>query len=231
MAISIAERAGTLWLTLLRPPVNAIDLDMVRDIADCIEQSGPSVPVILTGKGKTFSAGVDTGAFTNYTPDERREMVTGITRMLKALVCHRAPVLAAINGHAIGGGLVLALSADYRIAGAPESQFALTEARAGIPFPAGAAELIRHELPAPLLRNMTLSGRAVTQAELHEAGVFDQVCKPDDLAVAAGLALRKISDQPAFATLKRQVRGTLQARLTRLVESGSDPFIKAFGAG
>ena len=230
MAVAIAERAGTLWLTLLRPPVNAIDLEIVRSLAQIAEETNAAHPIVLTGRGKSCSAGVDTDAFAACSRDERREMVLGITRMIRALVCHPAPVIAAINGHAIGGGLVLALTADYRMAGAPDGKFGLTEARAGVPFPAGATELIRHELPAHLLRSLALTGKLAGQEALHEAGIFDRICQPDNLAVATAQAVVSLRGQPGFRTVKQQVRGALQARLTALVEAGTDPFLDAFGA-
>ncbi|WP_300396623.1 enoyl-CoA hydratase/isomerase family protein [Henriciella sp.] len=230
MAVSIAERAGTLWLTLLRPPVNAIDLEMVESVTRIVEETKPDHPIVLTGKGKSFSAGIDTTVFAAYSKDQRRDMVLGITRMVRALVCHPAPVVAAINGHALGGGLVLALTADYRVAGAPDAKFGLTEAKAGVPFPIGAVEVIRHEIPAPLLRNLTLTSRIVDQDALLEAGLIDQISQPDNVLIAASQALHVLKGQPGFQAVKRQVRGLLQARLTALVEKGNDPFLKAFGA-
>ncbi|WP_300376933.1 enoyl-CoA hydratase/isomerase family protein [Henriciella sp.] len=229
MAVSISERSGTLWLTLFSPPVNAITLDLVQDLAQIVEGTQAEHPIVLTGKGKSFSAGVDTRAFESYSSDQRRELVLGITRMVKALVCHPAPVIAAVNGHAIGGGLVLALTADYRISCAADAKFGLPEAKAGIPFPAGAAEVIRHELPGHLLRNLSLTSRVTTQDELHAERVFDHVCKPDELPVVTAQALRTFKAAPAFTTVKQQARGELQARLRALVSAGDDPFMSAFG--
>ena len=230
MAVSIAEHAGTLWLTLLRPPVNAIDLEMVEALTQIVSDTKPDHPIVITGKGKSFSAGVDTTAFQAYAKDQRRAMINGITGMLKALVCHPAPVVAAINGHAMGGGLVLALAADYRIAGAPEGKFGLTEAKAGIPFPAGALDVIRHEIPAPLLRNMTLTSRVMEQEELLAAGLVDRVCQPDDIPLTVTQALHTLKNQPGFRAVKKQVRGQLQARLKARIEAGDDPYLAVFGA-
>lgn len=230
MAVSIVERSGTLWLTLLRPPVNAIDLEMVEELTQTIAEAPAKSPIVLTGKGKSFSAGVDTKAFAAYDKGERRRLVLGITQMLRAIVSHHAPVVAALNGHAIGGGLVLALAADYRIAAAPEGKFGLTEARAGVPFPAGATEVIRNELPPTLLRSLALTSRLVEQENLLAAGVFDQVCQPDSLPLVVVKAIHEMKNQPGFAAVKMQARGALQARLSALVKSGDDPFLPAFGA-
>ena len=230
MAVSVTDRSGTLWLTLLRPPVNAIDLEMVEEVTKIVAEAPATSPIVLTGKGKSFSAGIDTRAFADYDKPQRRRMVLGITQMLRAIVTHDAPVVAAINGHAIGGGLVLALAADYRIAAAPEGRFGLTEAKAGLPFPAGATEVIRHELPQTLLRSLALTSRLVEQEALLADGVFDQVCQPDNLSLEVVKAIHDLKGQPGFAAVKLQARGVLQARLEALVKSGSDPFMAAFGA-
>ena len=231
MAVSIAEHAGTLWLTLLRPPGNAIDLEMVESLTRIVEDTKPDHPIVLTGKGKSFCAGIDTDAFAHASGDERRDLVNGITRMIRTLVCHPAPVAAAINGHAMGGGLVLALCADYRIAAAPEARFGLAEAKAGIAFPAGAVEIIRHEIPAPLLRSMALTSRIMDQDELLAAGLIDEVCQPDELPVTITQALHALKGQPGFKAVKKQVRGLLQARLKARVEAGDDPYLPLFGSG
>lgn len=230
MAVSIAEHAGTLWLTLLRPPVNAVDLELVESLTRIVEETRSDHPVVLTGKGKSFSAGVDTTAYAQYSDGQRRDLVNGITRMIRALVNHPAPVMAAINGHAMGGGLVLALCADYRVAAAPGGRFGLTEAKAGVPFPAGAVEVIRHEIPAPLLRTMTLTSRIMDQDELFAHGLIDQVCQPDDLPVTVTQALHAMRSQPGFRAVKKQVRGQLQARLKARIEAGDDPYLPLFGA-
>lgn len=228
MAVSIDEVAGTLWLTLLRPPVNAIDLELVESLTHIVEETKPDHPIVLTGKGKSFCAGVDTKAFAQYSNADRQTFVLGLTRMIRALVCHPGPVVAAVNGHALGGGLVMALSADYRIAAAPEGKFGLMQAKAGMAFPVGELEVIRNEIPGPLLRNLTLTSRVVDQEMLLEAGLVDRVCKPDNLPVAISQTLHVMKAQPGFRAVKKQVRGRLQARLRTLVETGQDPILKAF---
>jgi peptidoglycan/LPS O-acetylase OafA/YrhL len=100
--------------------------------------------VVLTGGGQVFSAGVDTRAFARYSRDQRQAMVRAITRMVAQLLAIPVPVVAAVNGHALGGGFVLMLACDYRIAVDVEAaKFGMTEAQAGIPFPAGPLEIIR----------------------------------------------------------------------------------------
>ncbi|MGG6549668.1 UNVERIFIED_CONTAM: enoyl-CoA hydratase/isomerase family protein, partial [Prevotella sp. 15_C9] len=77
--------------------------------------------------------------------------------MVARLLAIETPVVAAINGHALGGGFVLMLACDYRLgADTAAAKLGMTEAQAGIPFPAGPLEVMRHELAPTLLRRLTL---------------------------------------------------------------------------
>ena len=230
-----SNRAGeTLVLTIDRPPVNALDLaavEALREAFSAIARTPPRDGVVLTGAGeRAFCAGVDTRAFAALDKAGRRALVLAITAMTASLLAVPCPVVAAVNGHALGGGFVLMLACDVRLAvNSAGARFGLTEAAAGIPFPAGPAEIIRSELPAGLLRRWTLSSAAVDSTELIEAGVIDARHAADDLLPAAIQAAAGLAAQPAFAAVKRQVRGPLAARVAALAASGDDPFLNEFG--
>src|SRR5262249_61428695 len=94
--------------------------------------------LVITGAGACFCAGLDLKRVPLYGPEEQRAMVTAINQMVTALYACPLPVVAAVNGHAIAGGLILTLACDYRIRTTATCQLGITEARAGIPFPAAA---------------------------------------------------------------------------------------------
>src|SRR5437868_6316389 len=161
MPISATSRGSGLLITIDRPPVNALDLETIEALRAAfatVVANPPAGGVVLTGAGeRAFSAGVDTRTFAGYDADRRRAMVLEITSMTAALLAIACPVVAALNGHALGGGFVLMLACDLRLAVHSEAaRFGLTEAQAGVPFPAGPAEIIRSELPPALLRRWTL---------------------------------------------------------------------------
>ncbi|MEM6579820.1 MAG: enoyl-CoA hydratase/isomerase family protein [Pseudomonadota bacterium] len=216
MKLRSHEVENAVLLTLDIPPMNTLGVEEVQGLRQFLQHHDDQTPLVITGTGSAFSAGVDTKAFASYTKSQRTQLFDEITAMTAALMAITAPVVAAVNGHAMGGGLVLALCADYRIAAQTEAKFGLTEANAGIAFPAGPAAVISHELSPNLLRRLTLSSCIVDADLLLREGVFDEVVAIDVLVEMAVQRSRSLAGQPAFAEVKRQVRGELAARLAAM---------------
>jgi enoyl-CoA hydratase len=233
MPVTTSTIDETLLITIDRPPVNALDLDMITALEQTFAAAARDAPqngIVLTGGGNVFSAGVDTRAFAGYRREQRHEMVLAITRMVARLLSIPSPVVAGINGHALGGGFVLMLCCDYRIATNAESaKLGMTEAQAGIPFPAGPLEVMRHELSPELLRLMTLTSAVLKPSELLQARVLDALCPANDIASRAIAAAKGLAAQPGFRAVKRQIRGALAERLAALAASGEDAFLGEFG--
>lgn len=222
---------GVALVRLARPPVNALDLPTIEALEAAFAALARERPrgLVLSGAGGVFSAGVDTRAFASYRGQEKADMVRAITRMVAQLYGLPFPCVAAMGGHALGGGLVLALACDLRLAVDGQARMGLTEARAGVPFPAGPLEVIRAELSPELLRRLTLTSAVVGQAELLNAGVLDRLVPAESLEAEAVTAAGELAEQPAFALVKDQLRRPAQERLAALVASGDDPLIQALG--
>jgi len=233
MTVAKSTIDETLLLTIDRPPVNALDLDAIAALEQAFAVATREIPrggVVLTGRGRAFSAGVDTRAFGSYRPDQRQAMVRAITQMVARLLAIPVPVVAAVNGHALGGGFVLMLACDYRIAADVETaKVGMTEAQAGIPFPAGPLEIMRHELSPELLRRLTLTSAVLSMRELLDSRTIDELCAVDDLKSSSLARARSLAAQPAFRTVKRQIRGGLAQRVAALVSAGQEPFLGDFG--
>jgi enoyl-CoA hydratase len=233
MPVTTSTIDATLLITIDRPPVNALDLDMIIALEQAFAAAARDVPkngVVLTGGGQVFSAGVDTRAFAGYVREQRHATVLAITRMVARLLSIPTPVVAGINGHALGGGFVLMLGCDYRIAVDGEAaKLGMTEAQAGIPFPAGPLEVMRHELAPELLRLMTLTSTVLKPQELLRARVVDQLCPADEIKPRSLAAAKSLAAQPGFSAVKRQIRGQLAERLAALAASGQDAFLGDFG--
>jgi len=233
MPVTASVIDDTLLIAIDRAPVNALDLETIIELERVFTgaaQTAPRNGVVLTGAGQVFCAGVDVRAFTSYNRDQRHAMVRAITRMVAQLLAIPGPVVAAVNGHALGGGFVLMLGCDYRIATDSElAKLGMTEAQAGIPFPAGPVEIIRNELAPELLRHLTLSSAVLTPRDFLQSRVLDELCPVQDLRSRALAMATKLAAQSGFQAVKQQVRGDLRERIGRFVASGHDPFLDAFG--
>ena len=232
MSVTTSTIEQTLLITIDRPPVNALDLDTVIALEQAFSAAARYAPqgVVLAGSGQVFSAGVDTRSFARYGRDQRHAMVLAITRMVAQLLSIPSPVVAAVNGHALGGGFVLMLGCDYRIATDSESaKLGMTEAQAGIPFPAGPLEIIDHELAPELLRRLTLTSAVLNPHELIAARVMDALCRLEDIETRSLAAAKGLAAQPGFCAVKRQIRGPLAERVAALAASGQDASLGEFG--
>lgn len=227
--ISILISGGTTQVTLDRPPVNALDLEAIEALRAAFETADKAAPVILTGAGGVFSAGVDTRAFGGYRPEQKAEMIRAITALTAAVLSHPAPVVAAVPGHALGGGFVLMLCCDVRlVADGAKARFGLTEAKAGVPFPAGPLEIIRDQLEPNLLRRLTLTSETIDAEALGRYGIADRLVPEGNLLDVAQAVALETASQPAFRTVKRQMRGHLIDCVRSLAEDSNDPLAQSF---
>ena len=125
---------GIAVVTMQRPPANAIDialLDQLERALRDIAQRADVAAVVLTGTGKAFSAGLDLKLVPTYDRPQQNELLRVLNQALYQLYSLPIPTVAAVNGHAIAGGLVLALACDMRVAVDGGALFGLTEVRAG----------------------------------------------------------------------------------------------------
>lgn len=168
----------------------------------------PPAAVVLTGREGFFSAGVDLKVAPTLDADGQRAMVAGINSIFAGWYGFPVPVVAAVNGHAIAGGLILALCADYRV-GSTEGKYGVTELKAGVGYPAVAMAVVRAELHAPAARRLVLGADLVGAKEALEAGALDEVAEPDEVLHRATEVARSLSLLPAqtYARVKKQLRG------------------------
>jgi len=207
------ERRGQVSLVRLdRPPVNAMDLDTLQALVAAVEgvAAAGEGALVLAGRPGSFSAGLDLKALPSYGPEQQRGMVTGINRLCQVIYGAPLPTVAAISGHAIGGGMVLALACDVRLGAEVAAIYSLPEVRAGVPFPAGALAVARAELSPTLARRMVLCDLRLSPAEALAQGVIDALHPPEQLLDAALETAARLAAMPrrAFLTAKQQLRAS-----------------------
>lgn len=176
-------------LTVARPEkLNAFDIDMLKALSaacDTIEADASVRVVILTGEGKAFSAGGDITAWGAMSPNEfGHQWVRFGHRVFERLATLRMPVIAAMNGHALGGGLELAAAADIRIAEA-HIKIGLPETGLGmVPGWSGTQRLVRR-FGAQVVRRMVLGGEMFAAKEARELRLVDAVAETGTVLAAA----------------------------------------------
>jgi hypothetical protein len=158
--VETEQRDGIRVLALRRPPVNAIDLDVARSLAEALRAARTDDAcrgVVVTGMPGVFSAGIDTRVVPAYDASTRAALLRTVNRTILELYGLPKPTVAAISGHALGGALVVALACDVRLAARGAFRLGLTEAAAGIPFPAGPLVVVGAELSPEARRRLALA--------------------------------------------------------------------------
>ena len=170
--------------------------------------------LVLAGRPGCFSAGADLKAVPSYGPAQQREMVAGINAMALGVYELEFPVVGAITGHAIAGGLVLALCTDIRVASSA-GRYGLTEVKVGVPYPQAALGVVQAELTPQAGARARAGRRADRRRECERLGVFDEVLAPEDvLDRALHVAARLAALAPeVYARTKRDLRAPALARM------------------
>jgi len=216
-----------------RPPANAIELESARALESLLAQletAGDVGAVVVTGQGRFFSAGLDLKVVPAYAPAEQQAMVMAINRLLGRLYGLPLPTVAAVNGHAIAGGLVLTLACDYRVGSRGDHQLGLTETRVAIPYPLVAMAVVQAELaPAVARRVVLLARNAGPEAALAD-GILDELAAPETLLARALEVARELATLPrgAYGRIKRQLRAPTLARIADVLASGTDPLLASW---
>ena len=193
MSVEVVRNGQILEVTLNRPKANAIDAQTSREMSsvfDSFMRDAELRVAILTGAGtKFFSAGWDLGAANEGESFESDYGVGGFGG-ISELKYRPKPVIAAINGMAVGGGFEIALAADLIVA-AEHAEFFLPEATLGLIADNATIRLPRI-LPPNIAREMLISGRRMSAVEAQTWGIVNQVTTSDDLMSAARRLAEKI---------------------------------------
>jgi enoyl-CoA hydratase len=167
-------------VTMDRPPVNAINLQMYQEIKEIflsINERDDIWTVVFRAEGKSFSTGNDVSEFNLMNPDQVLPYARIVSDSVASVYECRAPVIAAVNGMALGAGMALASCSDIIIA-AEDATFGLPEIKVGI---VGAACFLSRILPQSTVRHMAYSGDSITAEEMKRFGAVMQVAPPGQL--------------------------------------------------
>lgn len=208
--VKIDRSGATVIITITNPPVNALHPAVAKEIHDAIESAvvgDQSVrSLVLTGEGRCFVAGGDISYFQTLDSSTAENYALGIQRMQNALQDLSVPVIAAVNGVALGGGCELMMACDIRIAD-ERAVFGQPEVTLGIIPGAGGTQYLPRLVGPGIAKRMLFSGERIDAAKAKEIGLVDEVVPAGDtLDVALELASQINANAPlAVAAAKRSV--------------------------
>ncbi len=208
--IEIQDHNGALVLRMAYGKANTLDVESCRALTgelERLERSG-APGFVLTGRGTVFSAGVDLVRVIEGGGPYVREFLPVMSRAFEALFLYPGPVVAAINGHAIAGGCILACGADRRLIARGPARIGVPELLVGVPFPASVIEMVRFVAPSRSLADLVYGGQTFSNESACERGLADAVVEPAELLDAAVAALERLTSIPrrSFEITKQQLR-------------------------
>ena len=217
--IEISERDGIAIVKMVHGKANAMDAEFCAAVTRAFARlkTSKARAVVLTGQGRIFSAGVDLIRARDGGAAYVRKFLPVLNRMFDTVFHSPKPVVAAVNGHAIAGGCVLACCADRRLMAQEAGRMGITELLVGLPFPALAFEVMRFVAAPQHFPALTYSGATFPPDEAHGLGLLDEVVEPRvllDRAIADARTLAALSPQ-AFAATKRQLRTDITDRMKK----------------
>jgi enoyl-CoA hydratase len=215
--IELTERGRIAVLRLAHGKANVLDLELCNALAARLEEyrQSPARALVVIGTGRIFSAGVDLVRITAEGAPYVRAFLPALNRALETMFSLLKPVVAAVNGHAIAGGCIMACAADHRLMARDSGRIGIPELLVGVPFPVVPLEIMRFAVAQPHLQLMIARGDTFAPDEALRRGIVDGVVDADrleDEALAAAESLAAIPPS-AFALTKRLLREPVLERI------------------
>jgi enoyl-CoA hydratase len=215
--IELTRRGGIAIVTMVHGKANALDIEFCDAIAQqfIALRSADVGAVVLTGQGKMFCAGVDLPRMLDGGADYVRKFLPALHRLYDAVFFFPKPVVAAVNGHAIAGGCVLACCADRRLMVAGNAKIGVTELLVGVPFPPLAFEVMRFATPPAFFAEVLLTGETYPPDVAQARRLVDELAPAAELLAQATAAAKTFAAIPpaTFAQTKAQLRQDVAARV------------------
>ena len=178
--IKIEERENIAYLTLYRPPLNIINLEMITELSQAFDELANkqelNVLVIKSGLDNIFSAGADVK---EHLPDMAEQLINKFENMLERLIYFPRPTLCVVDGKCLGGGMELAIACDFIIA-SEKAELGQPEIRVGV-YPPIAAALLPRLIGLKHAARIILTGDTITAWEAYRIGLVNEVSKPEEL--------------------------------------------------
>jgi enoyl-CoA hydratase/carnithine racemase len=233
-ALSVERHGGVVWCTLDRPPLNLFEPTLIASLRSTFDSLAADTSVrlaVLTGAGRAFTGGMDVRVLRDLDAAGATALITALHDAIDAV--HRAPfpVLAAVNGHALGAGFELALACDLRVAAA-EATFGLPEVRVGVP------SVIQAALLPPLVgpgraAELLLTGATIGAEQALGWGLVNRVAPRAAFTAAVDETVAAITAcAPGAVRLQKQlIVRWRESGLAAAVRAGIPAFAAAYATG
>lgn len=228
---------GILTLRLAHGAAGALDIELMRALSEALDEAEDARAVVLTGSGHIFSAGVDLPRLVEGGDAYAREFLPVLDEVFEKLFALPRPVVAALNGHAVAGGCMLALACDHRLMNKGKGRLGIPSLRLSVPYPPSGIEIVRYAVAPTDVEWLLFSGETFTPESALESGVVDEVVPQERLM---GRALEVAGHYAAmapgnFAVVKDMLRADAVERMrrnrqrfsARLADRWCDPDVQA----
>ncbi|MDJ0782120.1 MAG: enoyl-CoA hydratase/isomerase family protein [Desulfosarcinaceae bacterium] len=219
MAIVTVEHEAELAIvTLQRGKVNALNGTVVAKLKEtlaCLEADAEVRAVVLTGRGDFFSFGFDIPELYPLSREAFTAYLTHFTSLYTDLFLFPKPVVAALNGHTIAGGCMLALACDYRVMATGNAKIALNEIDFGSTVLAGSIEMLRFQVGNRNATKILYSGTMYSAEEAQALRLIEQMTSPNAVKAAAVRVAADLAAKhpPAFASMKHLLRQSVAEKM------------------
>jgi enoyl-CoA hydratase len=230
---ALLEKKGNVGIVTINNPkqLNALNADVLKDLAEVfteIENDDEIYVVVLTGQGRSFVAGADISAMETMTAVEGQVFATLANKTFLQIENLAKPVIAAVNGFALGGGCELMMSCDIRIAAANEKgTIGQPEVGLGITPGFGGTQRMPRIVGYGKAMELILTTRKITPAEAYDIGLVDKVVPAEELMDTAMALAESIAVMPQVAV--RQAKMCIRRGMQADINTGLAIEAEAFG--
>ncbi|HKA21252.1 MAG TPA: enoyl-CoA hydratase/isomerase family protein [Blastocatellia bacterium] len=215
---SLSDGIATLMIN--RGKVNALNAELVNHLRAELKklEADTSVKaIILTGSGKFFSFGFDIPQFLSFKKEEFIAYLENFTDLYTYLFLYPKPVVAALNGHAMAGGCMLALASDYRVMVNGKAKISLNEIGFGSSVFAGSVEMLRFWVGGANASTILYSGSMYFAEEAQRLGLVNEIASELELDHISTQAASNLGSKhpPAFASIKALLRRSTAEEMKR----------------
>jgi 3,2-trans-enoyl-CoA isomerase len=228
--VSVSQEDGIATVTLNRGKVNALNETLVEQIRSCfvkLENDKNIKAIIFTAQGKFFSFGFDIPEFLSYPKESFIRYLTRFTNLYTSLFLFPKPIVAALNGHAIAGGCMLALACDSRIMVSGKAKISLNEISFGSSVFAGSVEMLKFCVGQKNAESVLYSGALYSAEEAIHLGLIDQISSSENLMDDARKAAQDFiaKEISAFRAIKGLLRKPVAEEMVKREKDSIREFV------